>query len=249
MNPRSFFAAFAAVAIVAGATVTTAAHAQTLNADRGRINSLGDNTSFSGIGYSPTNNVATGASTGTSVTNTFRSYFLFTIAPGVYTSAAFRANSATYQGDATETLDLFDYSGNADSLFTVYSSGSATGQAIYTDLGSGTLYGSVTFSGSNQAVQSTLNASALAAINGIAAAGGGTFIMGGALNEISGDDIIFLSSGATGNNAQPATSYQLVLSTTSSAAPEPGTMALLLLPLGGSAAVFLRRRHKAVIGA
>ena len=77
------------------------------------------------------------------------------------------------------TLSLYAVSTSISSLTAGYPSGSATGQAIYADLGDGTVYGSTTLTSADLAtnpVDVTINTDGLAALN---ASQGGSFAVGG----------------------------------------------------------------------
>ena len=122
-------------------------------------------------------------------------------------------------------------------LHFIHASLGAYGSYGFSDIGSGTGYGSVTIS-SGGIVSVTLNASALADIS---AAQGGTFSLGGVHSgEISGS-MNFDFGGIVGD----ASSTQLILNTSSAAVPEPTTLAIFGIG-AGIAGLKARRRKRAV---
>lgn len=128
----------------------------------------------------------------------YRNFFVFDLATvtGTITSATLRLyNPSVFDGstngyhsaDASETYELYSYEGSIDDL--VNSAGS------YTDLGDGTLYGSVTVSmaDNGQAVSVELNDAALVNLNGAP----GLFAFGGRISTLSGvaaDEGVFFGS-------------------------------------------------------
>lgn len=135
--------------------------------------------------------------------------------------------------DPTETYALFDVS---TAFFNVvlpggnrvagYGIGSAAGQGIFNDLGSGQSYGMYTASLADNGhfVEISLNASGLAALN----ATGGIFAVGGAITTLDGlvnKESLFASAflSSVGPNAP-----QLVISSV----PEPAESVLFLAGLG-----------------
>ena len=136
------------------------------------------------------------------------------------------------------TLVLNNVGGHYGSTHTysLYSLG-AYGSYGFSDIGSGTGYGSVTIS-SGGIVSVTLNASAIADIS---AAQGGTFSLGGVHSgEISGS-----MNFDFGNIFGDASSTQLILNTSSAAVPEPTTLAIFGIG-AGIAGLKARRRKRAV---
>jgi hypothetical protein len=135
---------------------------------------------------------------------------------------------------ATLVLDNFGGHSGSTHTYSLYSLG-AYGSYGFSDIGSGTGYGSVTIS-SGGIVTVTLNASAIADIS---AAQGGTFSLGGVHSgEISGSgNYDFASSGGF--------STQLILNTSSAAVPEPTTLAIFGIG-AGIAGLKARRRKRAV---
>lgn len=110
--------------------------------------------------------------------NNYRDFFVFDLSnvSGNIIGAALRINVSGYSSlDPSETVDFYDVSTPASALM------DGTGGAdAYIDLGTGTLYGSVTITGAEgyQTIDIPLNESAAAAIN---SALGGYFSIGGAL--------------------------------------------------------------------
>jgi len=110
---------------------------------------------------------------------TFRDFLAFNI-PGETTITTATLNINTYIYDsinATETLGLFDVSTPLATLIA-----GTGGLAAYNDLGSGVLYGSRVYTAADQNLFRTisLNASAISAIQ---QSTGGSFVMGGALQD------------------------------------------------------------------
>jgi len=110
---------------------------------------------------------------------TFRDFFAFTI-PAEITVTTATLNVNTYIYDSTnpsETLGLFDVSTPLATLLA-----GTGGLAAYNDFGSGVLYGSRVYTSADQNLFRTvsLNASAISAIQQSA---GGSFVMGGALQD------------------------------------------------------------------
>jgi len=110
---------------------------------------------------------------------TFRDFFAFNI-PGetTVTTATLNVNTYVYDSiNASETLGLFDVSTPLATLIA-----GTGGLAAYNDLGSGVSYGSRVYTLADQNLFRTisLNASAIAAIQ---QSTGGSFVMGGALQD------------------------------------------------------------------
>jgi hypothetical protein len=110
---------------------------------------------------------------------TFRDFFAFNI-PGETTVTTATLNINTYIYDsinATETLGLFDVSTPLATLLA-----GTGGLAAYNDFGSGVSYGSRVYTAADQNLFRTisLNAAGIAAIQ---QSTGGTFVMGGALQD------------------------------------------------------------------
>jgi hypothetical protein len=125
--------------------------------------------------------------------------------------------------DASETYTLFDVSAasaaglGTDSL------------AIWTDLGTGTSFGShvATSADNGTTVSIVLNADALAAIN---ASLGSDFVLGGAittLNAVADDEYLF------GYTFSPPPYHTRLLLTTTQSVPEPAALALFGIALAG----------------
>lgn len=156
----------------------------------------------------------------------FRNFFVFdrSSVSGTFSSATLQIfNPAPSPGfdvagyvslAASETYSLFDVTSNLTSLL----NGSAD---AFSDLGSGTLFGSATVSAADngQWVSISLNAAFLSALNSTS----GQIAIGGALttlNDPNGMELIFADSGE-------APLARLLLTAATSAVPEPSTYGLL----------------------
>ena len=186
-------------------------------------------TGFSGT---PIGNYLTGEYTAFGIPHEYRSFFIFDVSGVTDTivSATFEVSAAfPVMTDPTESLSLFNVSTALASL----SAGTA-GVVGFTDLGSGTVYGSRTFTGAEPTLLPptaiALNAAALADLNAATT----LFGFGGALTTIAGtsNQAIFGSSDALVT--------RLVLETTPARVPEPSSSLLL----GLSAVGVLARRRK-----
>lgn len=82
-----------------------------------------------------------------------------------------------YNGDATESIEIFSVLTADTAVMNGHAGGSASGQAIFADLGSGTSYGTFTFSAADLGVPTVvpLNGAAVADLN---AARGGRIVFG-----------------------------------------------------------------------
>lgn len=165
--------------------------------------------------------------------DTYHNFFSFDLSSltGQVVAANLELHRFSYHSlNPSETLGLFDVSTPAATLKTSI----GTNAAIYNDLGSGTSYGvfSVSRSGPDPIVFS-LNAAALA---GIQAAEGGFFSIGGSLQAFAPLGVwLFGGSDAVSFN-------QLVIQTTPTSVPEPGSLSFL--GLASVAAVYGRWRHR-----
>ena len=247
MNTRNACMTRLAVALIATFGIT-AASADTLEA--GNIGWFRDNG-----GHGPYNfNFATGQNTG----NEYRSFFTFDLSAysgQTFTSATLHLwnstiNNGTQFGydsaDVAETLNVYDVAGNVTNLSNRGYGTNAldpVGQAIYADLGSGTLFGTVTVtrtgSGAGSYVDVTLNANGLSALN---AAAGSSLALGSAVGSLggnAGNQTLFsnwANNGPTYQSIEVGRAELIV-----SAVPEP-TGALVLL--GGLAAIGMAVRRR-----
>jgi len=114
--------------------------------------------------------------------DTYRGFFIFNVSfDNTITSAELLVDTFTYDSlNATETLILSDYSGTVANLL----SGSVDPLGIYTDLGTGTVYGTRVYSAADadQVRSISLNAAAIAALQS-AADNLTPFTMGASLDE------------------------------------------------------------------
>ncbi|WP_309714704.1 PEP-CTERM sorting domain-containing protein [Armatimonas sp.] len=182
-----------------------------------------------------------------------RNYFVFNLAGisspitgatlQLYNPIAPPDSNNGYFGDATETYELTSTTANPTSIQGGFGAG-APGLAVFNSLGTGTSFGTITAStaSNGQTLNLTFNPAGLAALN---SALGGLVAFGGRITTIVGPDDQFLfnavdpTGGLPINNTPPVV---LSLSTSGGgAAPEPGTMAFLLL---GGTLVLTRRRSR-----
>ncbi len=161
-----------------------------------------------------------------------RSFFVFDLSAvsGTVAAATLRLYnplvSPTLPGyvspDPTETLEIYDVTTSAASV-----TGSTAGVAGFTDLGSGTLYGTKTVSAADNGtvVEVALNGAAVAALD----SSSGLFLFGGVLSTLSGTAnqyvFGFSTTSFAGNDVR-----QLVLEVRDiTPVPEPATTGLTAL--------------------
>lgn len=232
MKTLRLVAALAAIAFAAPASATTI---ELFSSDNGWFGSNGTH-----------NNINTNIITGVSGGRTYRNFQVFDISGliGTVTSATltYRAGNGQYLADASETVTLFDVTTPASAFGASYPANSSTGRAIYTDLGTGTVFGSTTvFRPTNgntmPEVAITLNADGISALMQSIANGAGFFVLGAALTSQDGNDRLWAFS--SGGQAT-----RLSIETASieppSQVPLPAGGVLLLAGLG--AFVLVRRR-------
>jgi len=139
----------------------------------------------------------------------------------------FSFNSTT---PATVTYSIYDVSTNIGAL-----TGHSAGAAAFTDLGSGSVFGSTSIAVTSTPFGSMpqLEIDLSGALNDIAAALGGLFALGGGSNLVSNQGFLWISS-----TRDPAA--QLTLETT----PIPAALPLFASVFGGGGLVAWRRRRK-----
>ena len=157
--------------------------------------------------------------TGTLGGHNYNSYFSFALgalsAASPYTTATLTIRNGDSAGSAPFVLSLFDISATVADLTQGRPAGDAAGQALFTDLGSGTSYGTYTFNGPTTfgtQVVIPLNAAFLGRVN-------------------SG----LLTNFSIGGTLTP--------SAVSAAVPEPATWGLMILGFG-AVGFAMRRRAK-----
>jgi hypothetical protein len=163
-------------------------------------------------------------------TRSFFSYYLDPVyfAGQTITGATFIARKGISSGDTTqEILSLFDVA----TPTALVAHNVTTNYAIWTDLGTGTLYGSLTFNVGGNPDENLLIPLNAAALTDIASSIGGYFTVGAALT--SGPGYVFGLSGAEGTQA---------LALELSPLPEPIALTLMALGLTGLA---MRRARRA----
>jgi len=176
---------------------------------------------------------------------TFRNFFVFdrSAISGPISSATleiFNPLGGYSSGDASETYQVVDMLTDATTL---RAGGSGLG-GIFSDLGTGDLYGSIDVSAASdgQLLSIALSQAAIDDFN----AGSGFFSVGGHLTTLGSNDTQFVFGGTADGNgsaAQFTRRLQVELAQTGTPViPEPGTMALFGFGLIGGA---LRRKRQA----
>jgi hypothetical protein len=220
-KPATFFVAVLSIAAsVSGAAATTV------------INSYA-----SGF-YQNTGGTPSLGSTNIIEDSTRNNYFAFDLSgvSGTVTGAKltifggngfFSFNSTT---PATVTYSIYDVSTNISAL-----TGHSAGAAAFTDLGSGSVFGSTSIAVTSTTFGSMpqLEIDLSGALNDITAALGGLFALGGGSNLVSNQGFLWISS-----TRDPAA--QLTLETT----PIPAALPLFASVFGGGGLVAWRRRRK-----
>jgi hypothetical protein len=182
---------------------------------------------------------------------TYRNWLAFDVsglAGQTITSATltfYGGNGIYNSADASETLGLFDYTGNVNAL-----TGGQSGAGIYNDLGTGVSYGTATVSGPLQQFSVTLTQAAIAALNAAANnPGDQRFVIGGALLSMAlvrdsdnwwNNESLFAIFGP-----QAALEHAAFLSLEVAPVPLPAALPLFATVLAGGAFVARRRKRKA----
>lgn len=190
------------------------------------------------------NNINVGSSNLTgAVYNNWLAFNLSGLAGQTITSASltFFGGNGINTSPASETLGLFDYTGNIDALLT----NSQNNVGIFTDLGTGNSFGSaIVAPGAIQQFTVILSPSAISAMNAVAQnPTDARFVIGGSLLSVSApfaNEQLFAIFGP-----QSALTPAASLTFATSAVPETGTWALMLLGFG--AIGYARRRQTRVL--
>ncbi|MGL6060688.1 MAG: hypothetical protein ACRC1G_08360 [Bradyrhizobium sp.] len=200
-----------------------------------------------GLTTYPVNNSIVGWNNVTGATyNNWTQFNLSSLAGQTITGATltFRANNGTYNGnDASETLGLFGFSGNINSL-----TNNQFNTANYTDLGDGPSYGTTVVNkvnGQLGAITITLSAQAIADMMAAANSGDQRFVIGGSLLTLAlvhdgsnwyNDAALFFG----GSLADPA-----FLSVDVAPVPLPAALPMFASALAGGGLMAWRRKRKA----
>lgn len=190
------------------------------------------------------NNINVGSSNlSGAVYNNWLAFNLASLAGQTITSATltFYGGNGVNTSSTDETLGLFDYTGNIDSLI----SNSQSNVGIFTDLGNGNSYGSAVVSaGPISQFSITLSQAALADLNAaLLNPSDSRFVIGGSLLSISGpfaNEQLFAIFGPQ-TALTPAASLNLQAAP---AVPEPATWAMMLIGFGAVGFASRRRRQQ-----
>lgn len=221
------------------------------HSDRGGFFAQFAHANFGGVNKHPVYDVGN-INTGSGVTSLKRNYHVFDLSghSGMATSATLEIFSGGYASlnPAGRDLDLVSVSTSAVDLSSAPGTSVSYDSTIFDDLAAGTSYGTLTMTPADAGsfISVVLNAAALADIN--AAIASGSWAIGGSLSTtgtgsaapalISGGGSPFPSE-AIFLGASSAPPSRLVLA---GVVPEPTSVLLMLLAIGGAATCGGRRR-------
>ena len=164
----------------------------------------------------------------------YHNYLAFNIA-GLASQNITSATLTFYGGNGvntsstSETLGLFDYTGSINALLSNQNS-----MGVFTDLGNGNSFGTATVAaGAIQQFTVTLSQSAIAGLNAAAQNQGDTrFVIGGALQSVSGPFANEQLFAIFGPKAALAPAAEINLITVATAVPEAATWSMMMLGFG-----------------
>jgi len=167
----------------------------------------------------------------------WRGYFIFDLSSldgFTVTAASFQLDTDDFDSsESSETVTFYQYGGDVNDLYG-FDALTASTQAVFDDLGSGTAYGSHVYDEAQQdeVLTLALNSDFLTAIN--SAGGSGLFAFGADMTTVSGttDQYVYGGSDNIGSVRQLVLEVEPI--------PEPTSAALLL---GAAGLLALRRRR------
>lgn len=215
----------AVFAVLACGLTAGSAHAATIQiVDRGWFNDLGEHTAGS-------QNAFFGRWTG----RDYRAFMVFDLSTVTepISGATLDLELESFWGNgASESFDVFDVSSDTSTFQNAHAAGSATGTAIYADLGTGALYASMTATPGDVGTVLSFSLSAQATADMEAArTGTGSFAIGFVLTTAAGNQGLRWGTNADFDSGTTLTS-ELVTAT-----PEPATAVMV-----GSCLAFLAWR-------